>query len=127
MSKTPRKKIHPYAADFAKQRQKRIRFYLLLSLGVTVIVGFSLWLGLSQTRQSPAKWQEALHPRTPAIAAQFLCSCSAICTMSLSECPCSKSGGGLEEMHFISDLLNSGVDEAQVVQRVREKYGRPRP
>jgi hypothetical protein len=61
------------------------------------------------------------------LAAKFFCGCSPSCTMALSECPCSKQGGGLEEMHFISNLLNAGEDEAQVVQKVREKYGRLRP
>ncbi|MGH7456380.1 MAG: hypothetical protein ACRENG_33830 [bacterium] len=127
MSKPRRKKYRTYAAIFAAQRRKRFRLYLLLGVGIIVFSGLTLWLNLSQTQQPPANWRDHLHPRALAIAAKFLCGCNPSCTMALSECPCSKHGGGLEEMYFISNLLNSGEDEVQVVQKVREKYGRLRP
>ncbi len=122
MSGSPIKKVRPYATLFGKQRRNRSHFYFLLSVAIALVVGFSLWLGLSQMGQSPGKWQDDLHPRTLAIASQFLCG-ACPCNLALSECPCGMRGGGLEELHFISSLLSLGMDEAQIVQRVHEKYG----
>ena len=51
-----------------------------------------------------------------------MCACGT-CKKILAVCGCAMKGGGLEEMRFISDLLEAGNDEAQVIHRVQVLYG----
>ncbi|MFQ5630007.1 MAG: hypothetical protein ACE5I1_14670 [bacterium] len=118
MSKVPVQKIRSFAAIREKQKRNRRRLYYVFGLIVVMATSFAFWLSWS----NPTLFKGPLHSQTYAIAEQFICACGT-CEKILAVCGCAMKGGGLEEMRFISDLLENGIDKTQIIQRVRVHYG----
>lgn len=118
MSTKPVKKFRSLETIREQQKRNLQRFFTISGLVVITTIGLVIWLSWSNT----ALFKGPLHSQTYAIAGNFMCACGK-CKKNLATCGCAMKGGGLEEMRFISDLLETGIDETQIIQRVQDQYG----
>ncbi len=108
------------------QRKKGYSVYvvavvcLVVGLCIGYVAGFNHRAGFNQGPAAPSL-NPALDVKATEIISELNCVCG--CKMVLSTCTCEEVKGSKEIKLFVRDLVNMGSAKAEIVDRLKEKYG----